>query len=137
MSSPGLLRIRPWLAPRPPALDFSSMLGTSGRAAALVAALALAAGCASTQKVSLECVPSEVSVYVDGRELEDRRGQISLGVDEAHTVFFKGGGYQTQMVVLESQEVDGVYRLSNADLCREVVFTEMRPELRIEVEQEP
>ncbi len=112
------------------------MLGTSGPAAALVVALMLAAGCASTQKVSLECVPSEVSVYVDGRELEDRREQISLGVDEAHTVFFKGGGFQPQMVVLESREVDGKRRLFNADLCRVVVFTEMRPELRIEVEEE-
>ena len=112
------------------------MLGTPGPGTALVVALLLAAGCASTQKVSLECVPSEVSVYVDGRELDDRREQISLGVDEAHTVFFKGGGFQPLMVVLESREVDGKRRLSNADLCREVVFTEMRPELRIEVEEE-
>ena len=38
------------------------------------------------------------------------------------------------MVVLESQEVAGEYRLSNADLCRTMVFTEMRPELIIEIE---
>lgn len=106
-------------------------------AAVLLMALALLAGCASTQKVSLECVPSQVSVYVDGREIEERSGEISLGVDEAHTVFFKGGGYQPQMVVLESREVDGKYHLSNADLCRDMVFSEMQPELTIEVEEEP
>jgi hypothetical protein len=112
------------------------MRGSFG-AAALLVALTSFAGCASTQKVSLECVPREVSVYVDGRELEERREQISLGAEEAHTVFFKGGGYQAQMVVLESQEVDGEHRLTNADLCRDMVFTEMRPELTIELEDEP
>jgi len=106
-------------------------------AAALLIALTWPVACASTQKVSLECVPSEVSIYVDGRELENDSGEISLGVDEAHTVFFKGGGYRPQMVVLESEEVDGKRRLSNADLCRETVFTEMQPELTLEVEEEP
>ncbi len=94
-------------------------------------------GCASTQKVSLECVPSDVKVFVDGRELEGRPSELELSKDEAHTVYFKGGGYRTQMVVLESGEVDGEVRLSPADLCQEVVFAEMKPDVVVELEEEP
>lgn len=94
------------------------------------------AGCASTQKVSLECVPTEVRVYVDGRELEGRPQEVKLRVAEPHTVYFKGGSYRPQMVVLESQELDGKRVLSNADMCRTMVFTEMRPEVHMQVDTE-
>jgi len=90
-------------------------------------------GCASTQKVSLECVPSEVNVFVDGRQLEGSPEEISLGTEEAHTVYLKGGDHQPQMVVMEPREVDGKQVLTNADLCRQVTFTEMRPELVVEI----
>jgi hypothetical protein len=112
------------------------MMGTPRRACLALLALAWLAGCASTQTVSLECVPSEVVVYVDGRELEGRPQQITLGVDEPHTLYFKGGSYPPQMVVMESQEVDGERRLSHPEPCREVVFTEMAPEVHFEVAPE-
>jgi len=110
------------------------MLGSLARAVPLLVGLAWASGCANTQTVSLECVPSQVQVYVDGRELEGRPDEISLSVDEAHSVYFKGGPYPPQLVVMESQEVDGARQLSHADLCREVVFTEMAPEVHMEVD---
>lgn len=109
------------------------MRGKLGCAAAGLFALALAAGCASTQPVSLACVPSDVRVYVDGRELEGSPRELKLPVKEAHTLFFKGGSYRPQMVVLESLERDGKRVLSNADLCSNLVFTPVSPEVRIQV----
>jgi hypothetical protein len=112
------------------------MLWRPARAAALLLCFAgSAAGCASKQRVSLDCVPREVTVYVDGRALEDSR-EVALRTDRPHTVYFKGGGYRTQMVVLESEEVDGKRLLFPAEPCREVAFAEMQPEVRVEVEPE-
>ena len=113
------------------------MPGVIRRAALSLLVLAGVLACASTQKVSLECVPSDVTVFVDGRELEGRPAEIELRKNEPHTFYFKGGGYRTQMVVLESSEVDGEVQLTPADLCQEVVFAEMRPDVVVELEEEP
>jgi hypothetical protein len=115
-------------------LAHGSSLGPAP-ALGLLLALAGGAGCASKQTVSLACVPREVTVYVDGRVLEGSPEDLSLRKDRPHTVFFKGGGYNTQMVVLESREVDGEPVLSPADLCKQVVFAEMQPEVRVELEE--
>ncbi len=96
--------------------------------------LVLGAGCASTQTVDLRCVPREVTVYVDGRELEDRPETIELRRDEAHKIFFKGGSYEPQLVVLESVETDGVQRLEPTDLCTETRFVKMQPEVEVHVD---
>ncbi|MBW1688599.1 MAG: hypothetical protein JRS35_26485 [Deltaproteobacteria bacterium] len=100
----------------------------------VVAVAAAALGCASKQRVALDCVPHDVTVYVDGRKLEKTPESIDLRADEAHTVFFKGGGYPPQMVVLRSEDVDGEARLLPADVCTEAVFVETRPEVQIKVE---
>lgn len=97
----------------------------------------LAFGCATTQTVSLECVPREVEVFVDGRELEGRPDELSLRADEPHTFFFKGGGFETQMVVLEPKEVDGVASLAPAEVCSEVSFIEMQPDVQVEIDTDP
>lgn len=111
-------------------------MGKLGFAAAGLFALVLAAGCASTQTVSLACVPSDVRVYVDGRELEGPPRELKLPVKEAHTLFFKGGNYRSQMVVLESLERDGKRVLSNGDLCSNLVFTPVSPEVKLELDRE-
>jgi hypothetical protein len=111
-------------------------MGKPGRVAAAFGGLLLAGGCASTQKVSLACVPKDVNVYVDGRPLEERPRELALAVREPHTLYFKGGGYRPQMVVLESREVDGKRVLSNADLCQNLVFTEVSPEVHMQVDPE-
>jgi hypothetical protein len=103
----------------------------------LVAVGAAALGCASKQRVALDCVPHQVEVYVDGRKLQKTPESIELRKDKAHTVFFKGGGYPPQMVVLRSEDVDGEARLSPAGVCTEAVFLETRPEVEIEVEPRP
>ena len=108
--------------------------GADRRLAVLLLPL-VALGCASTQKVSLECVPSEVTVYVDGRALEGHPDEIDLRTDQPHTFYFKGGDYRPQMVVLVASEVEGETRLT-PDLCREVVFAEMRPDVVVELEEE-
>jgi hypothetical protein len=103
----------------------------------VVAVAAAALGCASKQRVSLDCVPHEVEVYVDGRKLDRGSESIELRKDRAHTVYFKGGGYRPHMVVLDSEEVDGEKQLSPADVCTEAVFVETQPEVQIEVERPP
>ena len=100
----------------------------------VVIALALLAGCASKQRIALDCVPSGVTVYVDGRALEETPDSIALRKDEPHTVFFKGVGYQPQMVVLNSWEEDGRKRLTPTDLCAEVAFVAVRPEVHMEID---
>jgi hypothetical protein len=103
--------------------------------ALIYAAFAAAAfGCATGQRVSLECVPKNVMVYVDGRLLEGSAKTMKLAKDQPHTVFLKGGGYQSQMLVFESREQDGKRVLDPADLCSRVTFVEMQPEVKIEVE---
>ena len=110
------------------------MRRTRARWGATVAVTALGFGCASTQTVDLECVPSEVTVYVDGRELDGKPSSIELRSDRDHKVFFKGGPYEPQMVVLESTEQDGETRLEPAGLCTETRFVKMRPEIEVSVD---
>ena len=114
----------------------SSRVGSAGIAPALGFVLAAALGCASTQRFSLECVPQDVEVYVDKEAVEGRPPDLSLRVDEAHTVYFKGGGYRPQMVVLESRDVDGEVQLAPQDLCREVVFVPMERQIHMAVDPE-
>jgi hypothetical protein len=107
------------------------------RSTVLVAAVGAAAfGCATSQRVSLECVPRDVLVYVDGRLLEGVPKAVKLAKDEPHTVFLKGSRYQAQMVVFESRERDGGPVLEPVDLCSGVAFVEVTPEVTIEVEPE-
>jgi hypothetical protein len=79
-------------------------------------------------------VPRNVEVYVDGRLLEDAPKEIELSKDESHTLFFKGGGYQSQMILLESRERDGEDVLENADLCSRLKLIEMDPNVKIEAD---
>jgi len=103
--------------------------------AALVAAAGTAAfGCAASQRVSLECVPKDVMVFVDGRLIEGSPKTVKLAKDQPHTVFLKGGRYQPQMVVFGSRQRDGKPVLDPVDLCSRVVFFEMEPEVKVEVE---
>ena len=93
-------------------------------------------GCAAKQRVSLECVPREVHVYVDGRSLDPGTESIDLRSDRAHTVFFKGGGYAPQMVVLESYESKNGARLSPAEVCSQTAFVPTSPQVEIQVAPE-
>ncbi len=84
--------------------------------------------------MDLQCVPKDVTVYVDGRRLDETPESIELSRAEAHKIFFKGGPYEPRMVVLVSTEMDGESRLEPADLCTATRFVEMRPEVEVRVD---
>lgn len=98
-----------------------------------IAAIGLAlavGGCATQQRVSLACVPRDVSVYVDGRAVAPGTESVELSRKRTHTVYFKGGGYEPRMLVLES--VDS--RLSPPDVCSHTAFVPMRPSVQMHLE---
>ena len=101
--------------------------------AALFAVLT-AAGCATTQKVRISCVPQEVKVYVDGRLLEG--DEAKLRTDRAHKIYAKGPGYEPQLVVLEPEvDEDGRAAFREDELCVRVVPVGVGRELEVEVER--
>ncbi|MCH2169829.1 hypothetical protein MK489_03510 [Myxococcota bacterium] len=59
---------------------------------------------------------------------------LELRSDQPHTLFFKGGGYETRMLVLETQTHEGRPKLSPSDPCREMRFVERNRNLEIEIE---
>jgi hypothetical protein len=104
----------------------------------LLASIA-ATGClSSTQRVSIQCVPEEVKVYVDGRLLEDDAAEgVVLRTDEPHKIFVKGPGYEPQLVVLEpGVDAEGRETLGPDDVCIEIVPVGMHRELDLEMEQD-
>ena len=105
--------------------------------AALLALLAmLAPGCAAKQRVTLDCIPEAVTVYVDGEALDEVPEDLKLRRDRHHTLFFKGPGYRSEMVVLRSEEKDGELWLSPGEVCVRPVLVDVERQLQIEVEEE-
>jgi hypothetical protein len=103
--------------------------------ATLVAAAGTAVfGCATSQRLSLECVPKDVKVYVDGRLITGSPKTVKLAIDQPHTVFVKGGGYPPQMVVFESRQQNGEAVTGPVDLCSRLAFVEMQPDVKVELE---
>src|SRR5258705_10249410 len=99
------------------------------RPLAALAVVAIAtAGCATTQNVRIECVPREVSVYVDGRLLDGR--EAALRTDRPHKIYAKGPGFEPRLVVIEP-DVDSRGRPAFRDdeVCLEVVPIGMGREL--------
>jgi hypothetical protein len=102
---------------------------------ALALLAAAAAGCISTQNVRISCVPREVKVYVDGRELAG--DEAKLRTDRAHKIYAKGPGYEPQLVVLEPEvDENGRAGFRDDELCVRVVPVGMGRELEVEVEPE-
>jgi len=97
------------------------------------AVLVAAAGCATTQSVSIECVPREVAVYVDGQRIVGNEAELST--DRAHKIFAKGPGYEPRLVVIEPEVgEDGRSGFRDDALCVQLVPVEMKRELEVEVE---
>ena len=101
-----------------------------------IALAALALGCAVKQRVALDCVPREVRVYVDGRALDRGTESTDLRRDRAHTVYFKGGGFEPQMVVLESRQAEDGAWLAPADVCSQTAFVPTSPRVEMQVAPE-
>lgn len=93
----------------------------------------LVAGCAAKQRVDLACIPREVRIYVDGRQLEPGTQSVALGVDAAHKLYFTGGGFDPQLVVLERTEGEDGVVLTPRDVCSQTTFQPVRPEVHFEL----
>lgn len=110
-----------------------SARGVAASAGALVVA---AAGCASTQQIPLDCVPEPITLYVDGEALEEIPESLELRRDQPHTLFFKGPGYQSELVVLRSEEKEGEPWLTPSELCVRPVLIGVERRIEVEVEAE-
>jgi hypothetical protein len=116
------------------AARLTTLVGVSLRVGAALLLVLVSGACATTQKFHLDCVPKEVTIYVDRDPLPDVPDSIDLRADQSHVLFFKGGGYQPAMVVLHSEEGADGPALSPRDVCTELNLVERSRELEIEVE---
>jgi hypothetical protein len=115
-------------------VGLTTLVDASVRIGATLLLLCVFGACAPKQKITLDCVPKEVTIYVDKEPLPGVPDSIKLRADQSHVLFFKGGGYESAMVVLESEEGEDGPALSPRDVCLELDLIERSRELRIEVE---
>jgi len=71
----------------------------------------MALGCAPKQLIPLDVSPAPSQVYLDKEPLEESPSELELRADRDHTLFFKREGYRSELVVLETREIDGKERL--------------------------
>jgi hypothetical protein len=100
---------------------------------ALSAAAALAA-CAPKQRIPLDCIPEEVAIYVDGARLEEVPSDLELRSDRPHTLYFKGPDFVPELVVLNSEEIDGKARLSPPEVCVRPRYVQANRNLTVEID---
>ena len=98
---------------------------------------ALAAACATTQHVPLDCITEEMRVFVDGQLLEGDPDSIRLGIDAPHKLYIKRPGHPPQLVVLVPEETGDGIRLVPEDVCLELVPVGVDRALTIEAEDPP
>lgn len=97
--------------------------------------LLVTGGCAHTQTYQLDCVPRNVTIYLDKVPLERTSDSVDLRADRPHVFFFKGEGYESMMVVLDSEQTPDGPVLSPSDLCSDFNLVKRSRNLQIEVEQ--
>ena len=100
-----------------------------------IAAAAVLIACAPKQKIALDCVPEEVAIYVDGARLEETPSTLDLRSDRPHTLYFKGPDFAPELVVLNSEEVDGRARLSPSEVCVRPRYVRVKRELEMEIDR--
>jgi hypothetical protein len=86
--------------------------------------------------VLVSCVPEEVVVYVDGTRLDEVPSTLDLRSDRPHTLYFKGSDFTPELVVLNSEEVEGKMKLSPSEVCVKPRYVGMKRELKMEVDQD-
>jgi len=119
---------RIFAAPRPPCA------GRLFTAAVFAAVVFTTGGCAHTQRYQLDCVPRNVTIYLDKVPLERTSDSVDLRADRPHVFFFKGEGYESMMVVLDTEETPDGPVLSPSDLCSDFELVKRSRNLQIEVE---
>jgi hypothetical protein len=105
------------------------------RACGIALALLAVGACAHKQTIQLDCVPKDVTIYLDKVPLDRVPDSIALRTDQPHVLFFKGEGYEPTMVVLELEETADGPALSPRDLCFELNLAKRKRELEIEIEE--
>ena len=93
------------------------------------------AGCAPKQKIPLDCVPKDVTIYLDKKPLDSVPDEIELRADRPHTLFFRGEGYEPTMVVLDSVKREQGPVLSPDNVCVELRFVERSRDIEVEIER--
>jgi|GEM_PF-1782263 len=91
-------------------------------------------GCASKQRIPLDCVPPAASVYVDGEKLKEVPSELKLRTDRPHTVYIKGDGIMPELVVLKTEEVEGKLKLSPGMVCAPPRTVEAQRTLKVEID---
>jgi len=105
--------------------------------AAVGTMIALCFACAARQRVPLDCVPEEVTIYVDQKLLEERPDAIELSTDRPHKIYLKGPGYEPVLIVLEpGKDQSGRPTLSPEQVCVKLVKVGVDRKLTLEVENE-
>jgi hypothetical protein len=121
------------------------------RACAIALLLLVIGACAHTQTFQIDCIPRDVTIFLDGESLDrapadvtvfvdgapvDRASDsIDLRTDQPHVLFIKGEGYEPTMVVLDTEETEDGPALSPRDLCLELNLAKRSRKLEIEVEE--
>jgi hypothetical protein len=95
--------------------------------------LLVVGACAHKQTIRLDCVPKDVTIYLDKVPLDRVADSIDLRTDEPHLLFFRGEGYEPTMVVLEIEETADGPALSPRDLCLELNLVRRSRDLELEV----
>jgi hypothetical protein len=110
-------------------------LDASIRICGVVVALMAVSACAHKQAIRLDCVPKDVTIYLDKVPLDRVPDSIDLRTDQPHVFFFRGEGYEPTMVVLDIEETADGPALSPRDLCLELNLAKRSRELDLEVEE--
>ncbi len=121
------------------------------RACAITLLLLVAGACAHSQTFQIDCIPRDVTIFLDGEPLERNPREITVFVDGApvdrvsdsidlrsdrpHVLFIKGEGYEPTMVVLDTEETGAGPVLSPRDLCLGLNLNKRSRKLEIEVEE--
>ncbi len=104
------------------------------RICGIALALLVVGACAHKQTIRLDCVPKDVTIYLDKVPLDRVPDSIALRTDQPHVLFFKGEGYEPTMVVLDIEETADGPALSPQDLCLELNLARRNRELELEIE---
>jgi hypothetical protein len=113
----------------------ATLVNASIRTCGIALALLAIGGCAHKQTIRLDCVPKDVTIYLDKVPLDRVPDSIALRTDQPHVLFFKGEGYEPVMVVLDLEETADGPALSPRDLCFELNLEKRKRELEIEIEE--
>jgi len=105
------------------------------RICGIVLALIGVGACAHKQMILLDCIPKDVTIYLDKVRLDRVPDSISLRTDQPHVLFFKGEGYEPMMVVLDTEETADGPALFPEDLCFDLNLAKRKRDLEIEIEE--